>query len=108
MLHFERIENLSSEFQNIDSVHSISKMLGPFFKGCTWHMHIGKIVFSYSRKTWQTQSFKLIQKAHFEEFQVCIAIPGLFFCLDWPFMMLSEGDRTTVDKNVDRTKFILW
>ena len=50
----------------------------------------------------------MILKAHFEESQVCIAIPGLFFCLDWPFMMLSEGDWTTVDKNVDRTKFILW
>lgn len=57
MLHFERIENLSSEFQNIDSVHSILKMLGPFFlKVVLYYAYkIGKILFSISRKTWHWQ-----------------------------------------------------
>ena len=41
------------------------------------------------------QSFKIILKGHFKKFQVCIAIAGHFFGLDWPFMMLSKGDRTT-------------
>ena len=49
MLHFERIENLSSEFQNIDSMHSILKMLGPFFKGCICIYNRKNLIFWYKK-----------------------------------------------------------
>ena len=63
-------------------------------------LHQGKISYMHRASDW---------------FKKCIwRIPGLYsHCrslhkLEWSFMMLSKGDRTTVEKNVDRKKFILW
>ena len=115
---FKKHPSQFAVFPNNDAVNWKEYLINSQIRSC--ETHICNLRITISRKipgpknsevrgfTIGTHWLRMILKAHFEESQVCIAIAGLFFCLDWPFMMLSKGDRTTVDKNVDRTKFILW
>ena len=68
------------------------------------HTHTGQI---YMPNTHNAQSFKLIQKAHFKEFQVCIVITGLYrpsTCLSWCYLTLRLH---LFDVEKTKTKFFL-